>query len=286
MPKRLDASAPLHFRPISLCTTLYKVCARLLANRLRVVIPRIIFVEQGAFIRGRSISDNIIIAQEFMHDLHKSSARQCLMAVKLDMERAYDRLSWSFLHQTLLEFGFDRLFIDWILACIHRPSFSLLINSSQTDFFHSAVGLRQGCPLSPLLFILSANDLSRALYQAQYDFRIAPFLVGPNGPAVSHLLFADDCILLGQANVSNAASFASIIQNYCQASGQKVNCQKSMICFSPKTSSSLREAILYTFGIDNQADRLLYLEVPITGTRPRCSDYRDIERRVQDRIEG
>lgn len=223
VPKRANASAPQHFRPISLCTTLYKICVRLIVSRMQMIIPRLISVEQGAFIRGRCITDNILIAQEFMHDLHRSPARQCLMAVKLDMERAYDRVSWDFLYRSLQEFGFDGLIIDWIMACIYKPSFSLIINGSQTDFFQSAVGLHQGCPLSPFLFILVADDLSRALTQAQDDHRIVPFMAGPQGPSVSHLLFADDCILLGQASIPNAVTLASIIQQYCQASGQRVN---------------------------------------------------------------
>lgn len=148
------------------------------------------------------------------------------------------------------------------------------------------MGLRKGCPLSLLLFILAADDLLCALYQAQHDLHIAPFMEGPNGPMVSHLLFVDDCILLDQANVSTATIYASIIQNYCQASRQKVNLQKSMMCFSPKTSSTIREAILDTFGILNQSDRLSYLGIPITGRRPRCCDYSDIERRVRERIDG
>jgi len=89
IPKQPDPSQTSHFRPINLCNILYKVCAKLLANRMKSILPQLISLEQGAFIGGRSISDNILLAQEFMHDLHRASQRHSLMAIKLDMERVY-----------------------------------------------------------------------------------------------------------------------------------------------------------------------------------------------------
>ena len=96
--KRPDASTPSHFRPISLCTILYKMCAKILVGCLKSVIPRLISLEQGAFIEGRCIIDNVLLAQEFMRDLQRASIWSSLMAIKLDMERACDRMNWLFLH--------------------------------------------------------------------------------------------------------------------------------------------------------------------------------------------
>ncbi len=88
IPKRQDATEPEHFRPISLCSTLYKATTKILAVRLRDILPRLISLEQGAFLGGRSITDNVLIAQEFIYDHSKALSMSSLMGIKLDMERA------------------------------------------------------------------------------------------------------------------------------------------------------------------------------------------------------
>ncbi len=112
IPKRQDATEPSHFRPISLCTTLYKVVARIMVGRMKPLLPDIISQEQGAFVAGRNISHNVMLAQEMMWDLRRASKRHSLMAVKLDMERAYDRIRWRFLQRALEAYGFPRQWID------------------------------------------------------------------------------------------------------------------------------------------------------------------------------
>ena len=110
IPKKQDAAEPSHYRPIGLCTTLYKICSKILVCRLKPILPHLI--EQGAFVGSRSISDNVLIVQEFMHNLQRALIRKCLMTIKLDMERAYDRMCWEFLFQALKSFGFHNLWID------------------------------------------------------------------------------------------------------------------------------------------------------------------------------
>ena len=100
IPKWPDASLLSHFRPISLCTIFYKVCVRIFVNRLKPIMPRLISLEQDIFIGGQSITDNILLAQEFMHDLQRTSDYRSLMVIKLDMEQTYDRMCWSFLRRS------------------------------------------------------------------------------------------------------------------------------------------------------------------------------------------
>lgn len=92
IPKRYDASKLVHYRSINLCTTMYKICAKLMVVRMKTVLSCLTYLEQGAFVSSCSISDNIFIIQEFMHDLRHTSTHHSLMAIKLDMERAYDRM--------------------------------------------------------------------------------------------------------------------------------------------------------------------------------------------------
>ncbi len=151
IPKRQNAAERCHFRPISLCTTLYKVVARIMVGRIKPLLPGIISQEQGAFVAGRNISHNVMLAQEMMWDLRRASKRHSLMAVKLDMERAYDRIRWSFLQHALEAYGFPGQWIDWVMGCVRGPKFSILVNGTPSPYFESSIGLRQGMSLIPLL---------------------------------------------------------------------------------------------------------------------------------------
>ncbi|XP_038979986.1 uncharacterized protein LOC120110122 [Phoenix dactylifera] len=246
IPKRQEAAEPCHFRPISLCTTLYK---------------------------------------EMMWDLQRASKRHSLMAIKLDMERAYDRIRWRFLQQTLEAYGFHRQWIDWVLGCVRGPKFSILVNGTP-PFFESTMGLRQGCPLSPYLFILCADILSRDLQRVCACRELEAYVPAPGASPLSHLLFTDDCLLLARARVSDARVLRRVVADYCMASGQRVNFQKSAVRFSPSTESRVRQEIRGILQIPEQEETLTYLGVPITGRRLRVAECSSLVQRVESRLEG
>ena len=163
IPKVSNPSTITHFRPISLCNTIYKVISKLLVARLREVLPRLISPAQSAFIPGRWIAENQLIVQEILHSFKKRKVKGGFVAVKLDLQKAYDRVNWSFLVKVLQQFGFCPRFIGWISKCISTVSFSILVNGSITKHFRPSRGLRQGDPLSPYLFILGQEVLSRLI---------------------------------------------------------------------------------------------------------------------------
>ena len=95
------------FRPISLCNVIYKLISKVLANRLKLVLPNIISENQNVFLSERLITDNVLIAFELMHYLdHKKDAKDCFMAIKLDMSKAYDRVELGFIEQVMKKLGF------------------------------------------------------------------------------------------------------------------------------------------------------------------------------------
>ncbi|XP_020678312.1 uncharacterized protein LOC110096618, partial [Dendrobium catenatum] len=127
-PKVSNPILPSNYRPISLCNIVYKVGARVILNRLIVVIPKLISKEQAVFIKGRSLSDHVLVAQEIFHKLRFSKAAKGLVSFKVDMEQAYDSMSWSSLRKVLEYFDILTKISKLIMECVEDPTFSLIIN--------------------------------------------------------------------------------------------------------------------------------------------------------------
>jgi hypothetical protein len=179
IPKKHDAEEVKDFRPISLVGGVYKIISKVLANCLRVVLPNIISETQNAFVRGRQITDLVLIASECLD----SRVRFGVLGVlcKLDVEKAYDHVNWSFLNYMLGRCGFSTKWRRWILYCISTARFSVLINGSAKGFFAGSRGLRQGDPLSPMLFDIVMEGLSRMMDRAVQSGSLSGFSMGTPG---------------------------------------------------------------------------------------------------------
>jgi hypothetical protein len=196
IPKKTEALEVKDFRPISLVGGTYKILAKLLANRLKVVLPKIISTSQNAFVQGRQILDSVLIASECVDSRLKHGGPGVLC--KLDVEKAYDHVNWKFLLYLLQRCGFSVRWRNWINFCISTARFSILVNGCPSGFFPSSRGLRQGDPLSPLLFVIVMEALSRLLDRAVREGLFSGFSVGTlagNSLMISHLLFADDTLI-------------------------------------------------------------------------------------------
>ena len=197
IPKKVDAVEIKDFRPISLVGGIYKIISKVLANRFRRVAHGLISNSQNAFVKARQILDSVLIASECIDSRLKTGIPGVLC--KLDLEKAYDHVNWGFLMYMLQRCGFSDKWRKWILCCISTVKFSILINGSPSDFFGSSRGLRQGDPLSPLLFDVVMEALSRMLDVAAAAKQFLGFSVGSTNSTsmmVSHLLFADDTYFL------------------------------------------------------------------------------------------
>lgn len=137
---------------------------------MKSILSHLIYLKHETFIRGRSITNNVMVVQEFLHDMWQAQGHCCLVVIKLDMQWAYDRVRWSFLEHALHNFDFHARWIDWIVACIHRPPFAILLNSMPSYFFFSTVEIHQGYPLSPYFFICHVDIFFHALHVAARSF--------------------------------------------------------------------------------------------------------------------
>jgi hypothetical protein len=164
IPKVADARDMKNFRPISLINYSFKIFSKVLTNRLALVADRLVDTNQSAFIKGRYILESVVIAHEVVHNLH--SSKQPGVILKLDYEKAYDRVSWDFLHEVLESRGFCNKWLSWMKCLIKGGSIGVNLNGEENPYFKAGKGLRQGDPILPLLFNLVGDVFTRILKKA------------------------------------------------------------------------------------------------------------------------
>jgi hypothetical protein len=201
----------------------YKIIAIVLANRLKSVLEKVISKSQSAFIKGRQILDPILIASECVDSRIRLGEPGVLC--KMDLEKAYDHVNWDFLLYMLKRCGFGDKWCSWIAHCISSVRFLVLVNGSPYGFFSSSRGLRQGDPLSPLLFMFVMEALSRMISAAVNGGLLEGFKVG--NADFSHLLFADDTLIFCSAHSSQLCHLRSLFLLFEAVSGLKINLAKS-----------------------------------------------------------
>ena len=175
------------WRPISLLNVDYKIVAKSMANRLKKVMPSIVHVNQTCSVPGRSITDHCHLIRNVV-DYTESRNFPCVL-LSLDQKKAFDRVSHDFLFSTLVALGFGPSFIRWIKFLYADIGSQVLVNGFLTPFFPVTRGVRQGCPLSPLLYVLCIESFALAI-------RSDPFISGVKVPCSLNELkivqYADD----------------------------------------------------------------------------------------------
>jgi hypothetical protein len=285
IPKKTDAVNIRDFRPISLVGCIYKLLAKVLANRMALVLDGIISESQNSFVGGRKILDSVLIANECLDSRLKSHIPGLIC--KLDIEKAYDHVNWDCLLFLLDRMGFGSKWISWIRACISTVRFSVIVNGSPTGFFYSSRGLRQGDPLSPLLFLLIMEVLSRMLRRSVERGFIKGFQVGRDlhsSVCVSHLLYADDTILFCDANPEQLLYIRMVLTCFEAVTGLKVNMSKSeMVPIGEVHNMSAMAELLYC-RIGSLP--LQYLGMPLGAPYKALEIWNPIIEKVERRLAG
>ncbi|RVW27506.1 LINE-1 reverse transcriptase-like [Vitis vinifera] len=230
IPKKGGADDLGDFRPISLLGSLYKLLAKVLANRLKKVLDRVVSVDQNAFVRGRQILDASLVANEVIDYWYKRKEKGLIC--KLDIEKAYNSINWNFLMKVLRKMGFGSRWEEWMRWCISTAKFSILINGVPAGFFSNSKGLRQGDPLSPYLFVLGMEVLSTMISRAgEGGFISGCRMRGRGGDelTVSHLLFADDTLIFCKARREQLTNLSWILAWFEAAFGLRINLAKSVL---------------------------------------------------------
>ncbi|PNX96059.1 ribonuclease H [Trifolium pratense] len=261
IPKVSDADTIGQFRPIAMANFKFKIISKILADRLALVLPDLISNEQRGFVQGRQIKDCILLTSEAINMLHQKSYGGNL-AIKIDIAKAFDTIDWSFLIKVLKVFGFNSIFCNWISTILHSARLSISINGKNEGYFECARGVRQGDPLSPLLFCLAEEVLSRGLTKLVNDGHLKLIKGTRSNHIPSHILYADDVMLFCKGTSANINVLTDFFAKYAQISGQYVNPLKSTI-FAGSMSQSRVNNIAHSLGFSIGSLPFIYLGVPI-----------------------
>ncbi|XP_074283704.1 uncharacterized protein LOC141608241 [Silene latifolia] len=277
IPKVSSPECISQFRPISLCNVIYRAASKCIALRLRKVTDSLIGQNQNAFLPGRLISDTGFLGHEILsYNNQRRSGTRCFGAIKLHMNKAFDRVSWPFLFHVLKLFGFPKAFRKLIKSCVKTVSIQVLINGTPSTRMFPQCGLRQGDPISPYLFILCMEILSLMIVKAEELRFIEGIKLSRNSPTISHLLYADDALLCFRLTPSACESLRDILTSFTAFSGQMINHQKSYIKFSPNTPDDFREHVTDILRVPSKQNFGIYLGVPIDLGRRKTAAFQFI----------
>jgi hypothetical protein len=251
-----------------------------LASRLGTVVDSIISKCQSAFIKGRSLADGVVVVNEVV-DLAKRSKKECVI-FKVDFEKAYDLVSWSFLEYMMIRMGFGNKWRKWMKACVCNGQLSVLVNGCPTEQINISKGLKQGDPLAPFLFLLVAEGLSAPSQRAVTLGFFKGFQVSAE-VSVSLLQYADDTLFIGEACVENLWSMKAILRWFELVSGLKVNFSKSRLFGVNIPPNFLEGAASFLHCIIGSLP-FIYLGLPVGANPRRTSTWDPVIKTIEKRL--
>ncbi|KAL4279829.1 hypothetical protein GQ457_03G024220 [Hibiscus cannabinus] len=250
IPKVKASELISQLRPINLCNVIYKIISKLIVCRLKPFLPKWIDQTHASFVPGRQITDNIILAQKVMHSMARKKGRVGWMALKVDLEKAYDRPEWDYIEETLLQVGLPSRFISLVMSCVRTVSTKVLWNCDMSESFKPTRGLRQGDPLSPYLFVICMERLSQAIKSSVHMGSWKPIKLSRYSP------------------------------------GHRISIAKTQIHFSCNCTEPWRAVIADSFGFQVVEDLGKYLGVPLLHKRVTRATYAYLLDKMRARLSG
>lgn len=232
LPTVNEAERIPQYRPICLLNVRFKIFTKVATIRLNSVAYHVVCPSQTAFMQGRNILDGVVILHETVHELHRKKLNG--MILKINFKKAYDKVKWSFLQQTLRMKGFSDEWRALIHSFISGESVAIKVNDEVGKYFQTKKGLRQGNLLSPMLFNIVANMLAVMIERAKSDGQIECVIPHVVDGGLSILQYADDTILFMEHDIGKARNLNLILSAFEQLSGLKINFHKNELFYFGK----------------------------------------------------
>ena len=281
LPKKEDATQIQQYRPICLLNVSFKIFTKVTTNRVTAVAHKVIRPTQTAFMPGRHILEGVVILHETIHELHRKKLDGVLL--KIDFEKAYDKVNWSFLQQALRMKGFHPTWCEWIKKITSRGSVGIRVNDDIGHYFQTLKGLRQGDPLSPILFNIVADMLAIIINRAKEDGQVDGLIPHLVEGGVSILQYADDTIIFMEHNMEKALNMKLILCIFEQLSRLKINFNKSeLFCFGQ--AQLVEEEYRQLFGCEIGSLPFKYLGIPIHYRKLMNGEWKPAEDRFEKKL--
>lgn len=225
IPKATNASMPSDFRLISNLNTVYKVISKLLAARLKWILLEVISLNQTAFMPGRLLVENVLLASDLVQGYgHKQTAPRAML--KVDLKKAFDSVRWDFILGAMKAIRIHDVFVNWISECLSTTTFSISLNGTTGGFYHNTKGIRQGDPISPYLFVLAMEVFSKILL-TRYESGYINYHPRISKLKLSHLMFADDVMFFFNGSSSSLHGITECLDDFASWSGLRMNINKT-----------------------------------------------------------
>jgi len=281
IPKVREPSSFDQFRPISLVGVIYKIVTKILACRMKKVMSLVIDDCQSAFLSDRGLMDSVFMANEVIEEIRRK--RKSGVCFKVDFEKAYDSIRWSFLFDMLRRLGFHDKWIGWVKGCLVSFSVSVLVNGSPSEEFKPTRGLRQGDPLAPFLFLVVAEGLAGLVRQALRKDMLRGVKVGRNNIECCLLQFADDTLFMCENSFNNIFTIKAILRCFELVSGLKVNFLKSRLA-GIDVDTFVLNTYAKTLNCNSMRIPFQYLGVEVGGNPRKKQFWEPVVRKLEVRL--
>ena len=283
IPKEADATDLKKFRPIALINCSFKIFSKALNNRLVRICDRLVTHNQSAFIKGRYILESVVAAHEIIHDIAKRKEPGIIF--KIDYEKAYDRVNWDFLEEVLKSRNFSNKWVTWVNLLTRGGSVCVRINDNNSGYFGVGKGLRQGDPLSPLLFNLVVDVFTRMLMKAARFNLIKGLLPEVLEGGIISLQYADDTLLFLKNDIQQARHFKFLLVCFEHLLGMKINYHKSDL-MTLNLDEDEQNALARLFCCNISTFPIKYLGVPLHYSKLKREHIQPVIDKMIKRIAG
>ena len=273
IPKIPNASKTTDFRPISCLNTIYNVISKLLAGRLKEILNLAIGHSQSAFLPGRLLTENVLLATKIVHGYGYNNVEPSGM-LKVDLRKAFDTIRWDFVIASLRAIHIPEDFIGWISTCISSAMFSISVNGHTGGYFESTQGLRQGDPLSPYLFVIAMEVFFSSGYIRYH----------PNTETlgITHLMFADDVMVFFDSGSSSLHGINETLDDFAGWSGLHMNRDKTQLFYAGLSQDESTALATYGFSVGSLPIR--YLGLPLMHRKLKISEYSPLIDKLNSRF--